>query len=169
MTARRFARIHTQFVYSTLGGGRRGRFTDDWQPRPHVGVAAAAGVVAEGLDEAVWNRSRYSAHRPETDEHEESVEMMANNTDRQVRHVFDEWHRAVEDQDAVGTAALYAQDGVLETSAVSALRPEREDAVLRGRDAIALFLRAKRSSPRRRGGPLKTGSAAGSTSPASGC
>jgi uncharacterized protein (TIGR02246 family) len=43
--------------------------------------------------------------------------MTLNNTDEQIRHVFDEWHRAVKDQDAEGMAALYARDGVLETPA----------------------------------------------------
>ena len=52
--------------------------------------------------------------------------MTPNNTDEQIRHVFDEWHRAVKDQDAEGMAALYAHDGVLETPAVLALWPERE-------------------------------------------
>ena len=65
--------------------------------------------------------------------------MTPNNTDEQIRHVFDEWHRAVKDQDAEGMAALYAHDGVLETPAVLALWPEREDAVVHGRDAIAQF------------------------------
>jgi steroid Delta-isomerase len=36
-------------------------------------------------------------------------------------------------------AALYAHDGVLETPAVLALWPEREDAVVHSRDAIARF------------------------------
>ena len=36
-------------------------------------------------------------------------------------------------------AALYAHDGVLETPAVLALWPEREDAVVHSRDAIAQF------------------------------
>jgi hypothetical protein len=48
---------------------------------------------------------------PAIDEHEESTEMTPNNTDEQIRHVFDEWHRAVKDQDAEGMAALYAHDG----------------------------------------------------------
>lgn len=65
--------------------------------------------------------------------------MTANNTAEQIRHVFDEWHRAVKDQDAEGMAALYAHDGVLETPAVLALWSEREDAVVHGRDAIARF------------------------------
>lgn len=78
--------------------------------------------------------------------------MTANNTDEQVRHVFDEWHRAVKDQDADGMAALHSQDGVLETPALLVLSPKREGTVVRGRDAIALFLRAKLSGPRRRGG-----------------
>ena len=33
---------------------------------------------------------------PAIDEHEESAEMTPNNTDEQIRHVFDEWHRAVD-------------------------------------------------------------------------
>jgi hypothetical protein len=37
--------------------------------------------------------------------------MTPNNTDEQIRHVFDEWHRAVKDQEAEGMAALYAHDG----------------------------------------------------------
>jgi ketosteroid isomerase-like protein len=32
--------------------------------------------------------------------------MTRNNTDEQIRHVFDDWHRAVKDQDAEGMAAL---------------------------------------------------------------
>ena len=66
--------------------------------------------------------------------------MTPNNTDEQIRHVFDEWHRAVKDQDAEGMAALYAHDGVLETPAVLALWPEREDAVVHGRDAWRMTL-----------------------------
>ena len=80
---------------------------------------------------------------PAIDEHEESAEMTPNNTDEQIRHVFDEWHRAVKDQDAEGMAALYAHDGVLKTPAVLALWPEREDAVVH----------SSRSGPPRRNTP----------------
>ena len=94
--------------------------------------------------------------------------MTPNNTDEQIRHVFDEWHRAVKGQDAEGMAALYAHDGVLETPAVLALWPEREDAVVHGRDAIAQFF-AQSFQPAAAKGSSRAGSAAGGTSPTGGC
>ncbi len=101
---------------------------------------ARGGTLTQTPGTGAAARAQAGAERdPAIDEHEESAEMAPNNTDEQIRHVFDEWHRAVKDQDAEGMAALYARDGVLETQAVLALWPECEDAVVHGKDAIAQF------------------------------
>jgi hypothetical protein len=94
--------------------------------------------------------------------------MTPNNTDEQIRHVFDEWHRAVKDQDAEGMAALYAHDGTLETPAVLALWPERDDASC---TAETPSRGSSRKASRRAAakGSSRTGSAAGGTSPTGGC
>jgi steroid Delta-isomerase len=67
---------------------------------------------------------------------------MPDNTDAQIRHVYEQWHAALNAHDLYGMVALYAEDAVLETPAVLAMYPDREDGVLRGRGDIAeLFAR----------------------------
>ena len=61
------------------------------------------------------------------------------NTDEQIRHIFEEWHRATKARDAEALGALYAPDAELETPTVLALWPDHEDAIVRGRDAITEF------------------------------
>jgi len=64
---------------------------------------------------------------------------MANNTDAQIRHIFEEWHNTIVRGDFEALMALYADDAVLESPTVVAAMPGRADGVLRGRDQIGAF------------------------------
>jgi len=56
--------------------------------------------------------------------------------DAQIRHVYERWHATLMQRDLQGMVALYAQDAVMETPAVFAMFPEREEGVVRGRGEI---------------------------------
>ena len=63
-------------------------------------------------------------------------------TDAQIRHIYERWHETLMQRDLPGMVALYAEHAVMETPAVLAMFPEREDGILRGRNAIEqLFAR----------------------------
>ena len=62
--------------------------------------------------------------------------------DAQIRHIYERWHECLMQRDLPGMVALYAEHAVMETPAVLAMFPEREDGLLRGRSAIEqLFAR----------------------------
>jgi hypothetical protein len=67
---------------------------------------------------------------------------MSATEDAQIRHIYDRWHETLMRRDLAGMIALYAEHAVMETPAILAMFPEREDGVLRGRDQIEqLFAR----------------------------
>ena len=62
--------------------------------------------------------------------------------DAEIRHIYEEWHRAVMSRDLEGLKVLYAEDAVFESPTVVAQFPDRADGVLRGRAEIEkLFAR----------------------------
>jgi ketosteroid isomerase-like protein len=63
---------------------------------------------------------------------------MVDNTNAQIRHVFDEWHRTIRDRDIDGLVALYAEDAIFESPAVAALNGGA-DGMLRGRSEIRSY------------------------------
>lgn len=63
---------------------------------------------------------------------------MADNSEAQVRHVFEQWHKTILDRDLDGLVALYAEDGIFESPAVLALNGGT-DGILRGRPAIKSY------------------------------
>ena len=63
---------------------------------------------------------------------------MANNSEAQVRHVFDQWHKTIRDRDIDGLVALYAEDGIFESPAVLAFNGGA-DGILRGRNEIKSY------------------------------
>lgn len=67
---------------------------------------------------------------------------MTQNTDAQIRHVFEQWHAAVVARDLEGLMTLYAEDALMETPLVLAMLPDRADGVLRGRREIRPFFEA---------------------------
>lgn len=71
---------------------------------------------------------------------------MTQNSDAQIRHVYDEWHRAINAHDLGGLMALYADDAVLETPTILALFKDRSEGILRGKSEIEkLFAAVLRS------------------------
>ena len=63
---------------------------------------------------------------------------MGTNTEAQVRHVYEQWHRTILERDLKGLAALYAEDAIFESPAVWVLN-RQSDGVLRGRAAIKSY------------------------------
>jgi steroid delta-isomerase len=61
-----------------------------------------------------------------------------NNTDTQIRHVYEQWHQTILNRDLQGLVALYAADAVFESPAVWVLN-RQSDGVLRGRAAIESY------------------------------
>ena len=62
--------------------------------------------------------------------------------DDQIRHIYEQWHEALMRRDLHGMVALYAEHAIMETPAVLAMFPEREEGIVRGRSAIEqLFAR----------------------------
>lgn len=69
-------------------------------------------------------------------------------THDQAQYVFDRWHRAIEARDAPGLAALYSDDAVLESPLVPRVLDGAGTGVVRGREALAHFLKViTRSRP----------------------
>ena len=54
-------------------------------------------------------------------------------------HIFETWHDTVRNRDLKGTAALYAENAVLETPLALAVYPERHSGLITGRAAILTF------------------------------
>ena len=64
---------------------------------------------------------------------------MSDNTEAQVRHVFEEWHAGVNSHDVPRVMALYADRAALETPAILAIYPHLDEGILRGRGEIEKF------------------------------
>lgn len=54
----------------------------------------------------------------------------------QLRHIYERWHATVMSHDLAGLTALYGEQAVMETPAVLAQFPDRDEAILRGRGEI---------------------------------
>ena len=57
------------------------------------------------------------------------------NTDAQLRHVYKRWHEMIVSRDLAGPMELFAEDSVLESSAVLVLE-KNSTGVLKGRELI---------------------------------
>ena len=67
---------------------------------------------------------------------------MSANEEAQIRHVYERWHQSVMSQDLSGLMALYDENAVMETPAILAQFPDRDEGILRGRSEIEkLFAR----------------------------
>jgi hypothetical protein len=64
---------------------------------------------------------------------------MLDNTEAQVRRVYDEWHAGVNRHDIPRVIALYAEHATLESPAILAIYPHLKDGILRGRSEIEKF------------------------------
>ena len=74
--------------------------------RAAVGMAALTGQMAVEIEMVIELK-------------EEST--MAENTDAQIRHVYEQWHETIKVRDVDGLMALYAEDAVFETPFILAV------------------------------------------------
>jgi steroid delta-isomerase len=68
--------------------------------------------------------------------------LMTENTEAQVRHVYEQWHATVVNRDLEGLMALYADHAVLETPLILATIKDRTEGILRGKAEIRTFFDA---------------------------
>src|SRR5215475_3440100 len=64
---------------------------------------------------------------------------MSDNTEVQVRRVYEEWHAGVNGHDIPRVIALYAEKATLESPAILAIYPHLDEGILRGRSEIEKF------------------------------
>jgi len=67
---------------------------------------------------------------------------MTENSEAQVRHVYDQWHETIVGRDLDGLMALYAENAVLETPLILVTLPNQTEGILRGRSEIRPFFEA---------------------------
>ena len=67
---------------------------------------------------------------------------MTENTDAQIRHIYERWHETVVGRDLDGLMALYAEDAILETPLILATLTDRTQGILEGKSEIRLFFAA---------------------------
>jgi steroid Delta-isomerase len=68
---------------------------------------------------------------------------MPENTDAQIRRVFELWHQTVLSRDLDGLTALYADDAILETPLILAtMMKDRSEGILKGKAQIRPFFEA---------------------------
>jgi len=67
---------------------------------------------------------------------------VAEHTNDQARHVYEQWHATVVARDLEGLMALYAEDAVLETPLILVAMPDKTEGVLRGKPEIRRFFEA---------------------------
>jgi len=67
---------------------------------------------------------------------------MTGNTDAQIRHIHDRWHKTVVTRDLDSLMALYAEDAILETPLILVTLTDRTQGVLRGKTEIRRFFAA---------------------------
>src|SRR5690349_19576375 len=58
---------------------------------------------------------------------------MSENTDAQIRHIYDRWHETVVGRDLDGLVALYAEDAILETPLIPVALMDRTQGILKRR------------------------------------
>ena len=72
---------------------------------------------------------------------------MTENTDAQIRHVYEQWHETIKVRDIDGLMALYAEDAVFETPFILAILKDKTEGILKGRGAIRAFFEAGFRNP----------------------
>lgn len=64
---------------------------------------------------------------------------MIENTDAEIRHVYERWHEKILGRDVGGLMALYAEDAILETPLILATLKDRTEGILKGKAEIQPF------------------------------
>ncbi|WP_158930061.1 nuclear transport factor 2 family protein [Acidisphaera sp. S103] len=63
---------------------------------------------------------------------------MSNNSEPEIRHIYETWHKAIRDRDLTTLVALYASNGRFESPAVYALNGDA-NGIVEGRQAIQAY------------------------------
>ena len=108
--------------------GERGRGA-----RAAVGMAALTGGMAVEIEMVIEVKESST---------------MGENTDAQIRHVYEQWHETIKARDLDGLMALYAEDAVFESPLVVATLTDAPRGVLKGKAAISAFFDAGFRNPR---------------------
>jgi len=66
----------------------------------------------------------------------------SENTDTQIRHIYDRWQETIIRRDLDGLIALYAEDAIFETPAILVTLADRTQGILRGKSEIRPFFEA---------------------------
>jgi len=72
---------------------------------------------------------------------------MNADTEAAIRHIYERWHESVVRRDVRGVMELYAEDALLESPLISAVRPDLGSGILRGKPTIEDFFAAGFRSP----------------------
>lgn len=67
---------------------------------------------------------------------------MSENTDLQIRRIYDRWHETIVRRDVDGLMALYAENAIFETPAILVTLPDRTQGILRGKSELRPFFEA---------------------------
>jgi steroid Delta-isomerase len=68
--------------------------------------------------------------------------LTSENTEAQIRHIYERWHETVVRRDLDGLTALYAEDAILETPLILVTLRDRTRGILRGQREIRPFFEA---------------------------
>jgi enamine deaminase RidA (YjgF/YER057c/UK114 family) len=101
--------------------------------RAAVGMAALTGQIAVEIEMVIELKP------------EETT--MTDNTDAQIRHVYERWHETIVARDLDGLMALYAEDAIIETPFILATFKDMTQGVLKGKPAIRSFFAAGFRNP----------------------
>jgi steroid Delta-isomerase len=67
---------------------------------------------------------------------------MTENTDAQIRYIYDRWHETIVSRDLEGLMALYAEDAILETPLILITLTDPAQGILCGKSEIRPFFEA---------------------------
>jgi hypothetical protein len=67
---------------------------------------------------------------------------MTQNSEDEIRRIYEEWHRTVRGRDLEGLVALYDERAILETPLILATLKDRSEGILRGMAEIRPFFEA---------------------------
>jgi hypothetical protein len=67
-------------------------------------------------------------------------EIIMENSDQDIRRIYERWHETARARDVEGTLALYAEDAIFESPLVKAVLDDRTSGVLHGKAELRHFL-----------------------------
>jgi steroid Delta-isomerase len=67
---------------------------------------------------------------------------MTEDTDAQIRHIYDRWHKTIVSRDLDGLMGLYAENAILETPLILVTLTNQKQGILQGKNEIRSFFEA---------------------------